>query len=90
MFPVVAKKSRTSFCFPCSAGEQECKSWEGAQPGSQPKTANGNIPYHICYAQFMKGGLVRGLEALSLFREFESLLSQEFKLLGEFSLFREF
>jgi len=30
-----------------------CRSWEGAQPGSEPKLANGNIPYHRCHAQFM-------------------------------------
>jgi len=32
-FLVVAKKSKTSFSLPCSANEQVCRSWEGAQPG---------------------------------------------------------
>ena len=31
---VVAKKSGTFSSLPCSANEQVCRSWEGAQPGS--------------------------------------------------------
>jgi len=37
-----------------------CRSWEGAQPGSKPKQANGNIPYHGHHAQFMNGGWPEG------------------------------
>ena len=53
MFLVVAKKG----IFPGSrsADEQVCRSWEGAQPGSWPKLASGNIPYHRCHAQFGNG-----------------------------------
>ena len=32
MFLVIAMQSRTFFSFPCSADEQVCRSWEGAQP----------------------------------------------------------
>ena len=46
MFSAVAVKSKTFSSFPCSANEQVCRSWEGAQPGTQPKLASGNIPYH--------------------------------------------
>ena len=34
MFLVVAMESRTFSSFSCSADEQVCRSWEGAQPGS--------------------------------------------------------
>jgi len=60
MFLVVAKKSRTFFSFPYAAKEQVCRSWEGAQPGSQPKLASRNIPYHRCYAQYINGGWLGG------------------------------
>jgi len=56
MFLVGAKKSRTFFSFPYSANEQVGRSWEGAQPGSQPKLANGNTPYHGRHAQCINGG----------------------------------
>jgi len=56
MFLVAAKKIRTFSSFPYSTNEQVCRSWEGAEPGSQPKLARGNIPYHRCHAQFMNGG----------------------------------
>ena len=46
MMLVVAMKSRTFSSFPRSADEQVGRSWGGAQPGSQPKLGNGNIPYH--------------------------------------------
>jgi len=55
MFLVVAKKSRTFFGFPCSAHEQVCRSWAGAQPGSESQLASGNIPYHGRHAQVMSG-----------------------------------
>ena len=42
MFSVVAVKSRTFSSLSYSANEQVCRSWEGAQPGSQTKLANGN------------------------------------------------
>jgi len=43
MFSVVAVKSRAFFSFPCSADEQVCRSWEGAEPESQPKLASGTF-----------------------------------------------
>jgi len=49
-------KSRTFFSFPNSANEQVYKSWEGAQPDSEPKLANGNTPYHRCYIQYVNAG----------------------------------
>jgi len=39
VFLAVATKSMTFFGFPCSADEQVCRSWEGAQPGSSPRWA---------------------------------------------------
>jgi len=45
-----------------------CRSWEGAQPGSQPELASGNTPYHRHRAQFMNGSWLRGQES-SLFQE---------------------
>jgi len=71
-----------------------CRSWEGAQPGSQPKLASGNIPYHRRHAQFINGawweagggGVGAGI-CSSLVWEFESSLVQEFKLFGELRLF---
>jgi len=63
MFLVVAKKSRTFSSFPCSANEQVYKSWEGAQPGSQPELASGNIPCHR-HAQFTNGGWLEGRNSL--------------------------
>jgi len=56
MVLVVSKKSRTFSSLPCSANEQVCRSWEGAQPGSQPKLASGKIPYHGHHAQVVNGG----------------------------------
>jgi len=56
MFSVLSRKSRTFFSFPCLAKEQVCRSWEGAQPGSQPKLASGNIPYCRHHAQYTNGG----------------------------------
>ena len=51
MFSVVAVKSRAFFSFSCSADEQVGRSWEGAEPGSQPTLASGNTPYHKRHAQ---------------------------------------
>jgi len=56
MFSVVAMKSRTFSSLPYSADEQLCRSWEGAEPGSQSKLASGNILHHGCHAQFMNEG----------------------------------
>jgi len=56
MFSVVAMKSRTSSSFAYSANEQVCRSCEGAQPGSQPKLASGNIPCRGHHARFSNGG----------------------------------
>jgi len=47
-----------------SAHEQVCRSWEGAQPASQPKLASGNIPYHRRHAQFINEGWPDGRNAL--------------------------
>jgi len=60
MFSVVAKKSTTFSSLLCLSSEEVCGSWEGAQPGSQPKLASGNIAYHGCHAQFMNGGVLGG------------------------------
>jgi len=56
MFSVVAMKSRTFSSFRYSAGEQVCGSWEGTQPGSQPRLANGSIPYRRRHAQYINVG----------------------------------
>jgi len=90
MFLVAAEKSRTFSSLTYSANEQVCRSWEGAQPGSQPRLANGNIHRH--HALFIRG-VGRGtgiLFLLSLFCEFESSLVREFELFWEFSLCQEF
>jgi len=62
MFLAVANRSRTFSSLPCSADEQMCRSWEGAQPGRQPKLDNGNIPYHGCHALVIKWGGPGGKE----------------------------
>ena len=49
---------------PYSANEQVCRSWERAQPGSQPKMAGGNIPHRRCHAQFTDGGWPGGRNLL--------------------------
>jgi len=97
MFSVVAMKSRAFSSVPCSAPEQACRSCEGAQPGSQPRLAEGNVLYHGCQAQFMnggcggeRGGRGRKLSFHSRFHEFESSLVWEFKHFWEFSLFWQF
>ena len=59
-FSVVAKKLRTFSSLPYSANEQACRSWEGAQPGSQPKLASGNIPYHRHHIQFINVDWCKG------------------------------
>ena len=65
----------------------------GAQPGSEPRMANGNILYHRHYAQFRHRGWPGGIEVgrgagvgSSIFCEFKSSLVQEFQLFWEFSL----
>jgi len=81
---------RNQGLFPVSANEQVCRSWEGAQPGSQPKLANGNIPYYKCHAQFINGGCGGGGRrhfALLIFVSLDPLL---FKLFWEFSEICEF
>jgi len=67
MFSAVAKISRTFSNLPCSAIEQVCRGWEGAEQGSQPKLASGNIPYHGCHAQFMNGCWLGGRNLPFLF-----------------------
>jgi len=66
MFSVVAKKSRNFFSFSYSDNEQVCRSWDGAQPGSQPKLASGNIPYYRYHAQFINRSW-RGWQDFSFF-----------------------
>jgi len=82
MFSVVAMKSRTFSSVPCSAPEQACGSWEGAQPGSQPRLAEGDVPHQGCHDQFISGGWPGGQEALgsSCFLEFKSSLVWGFEL----------
>jgi len=63
MFLIVAKKSRTFSCLPCSADEQVHKSWEGAQPDKQPKLVNGNIPYYRHHARYINEGWLGGRNA---------------------------
>jgi len=68
-----------------------CRSWEGAQPDNQTRLADGNIPYHRHYAQFMNGGWPAGQEYFfPYFHKFESSLLWEFDLFWEFSLSLEF
>jgi len=59
LFSVVAMKSRTFSGFSCSAHEQVCRTWEGAQPG-RAELVGGNIPYPGHHAQFMNGGWLGG------------------------------
>jgi len=91
MYSVVAMKSRTFASLPYSANEQVCRSWEGAQPGSQPRLASGNIPYHRYHAQFMNGGRPsdRKLSALHIFMSSNPLV-QQFKLFWEFHKIHDF
>jgi len=85
MLSVVAMKSRSFFSLRCSANKQVGGSWEGAQPGSEPKLSHGNIPYHGRHAQLMLGGWL-GEEGIcfSHFHKFESSLVWEFGLFQEF------
>jgi len=53
--------------------DQLCRSWEGAQPGSQPKLANGHIPYHRRHAQFMNRSWPGGWGWGQEFREIREL-----------------
>jgi len=100
LFPV-AKKSRAFSSLPYSADKKVCRSWEGAEPGSQPKLASGNIPYHGCHALVYKGELARGQPVFVYkggvdwvgnprFHGFKFSLVWEFRLLLEVSLFQEF
>jgi len=93
IFSVVAVKSRTSG-FPYSANERVCRSWEWAEPGSEPKLASGNLPYHGRHALFTNGGWPGGrklsgflvsVSSNPLFHEFE--LFWEFIFLGRFAEF---
>jgi len=56
MFLVIAKKSMSFSVFQCLTNEQVYKRWEGAEPGSEPKLANGNIPCHGHLVQFINEG----------------------------------
>jgi len=80
MVLVVAKKSTTFSSFSYTANESVCRSWEGAQPGSEPKLAKGNIPWMSCpvYAWGLAGG-----QETSFFQEFNSPFPPiEFELFG--------
>jgi len=70
MLLAVAVKSRTFSSLPYLANEQVCRSWKGAQPGSQPKLAKGNVPHHGRHAQFMNGGWLGAGICFSLFHGF--------------------
>jgi len=83
MSSVVAVKSRAFSSFSCSANEQVCRSQDGAQTGSQPRLANGNIPYHIYHAAHSINGGWLGGGSHQLFlvsMSFKSSLGQEFEL----------
>ena len=85
----MAKKSRTFFSFPCSADEQVGRSWEGAQPGSQPKLAM--EIFHTMDGMFsLRMGVGQGAGTLSpgfdLFCEFEFFFCE----FGEFCEIRKF
>jgi len=67
MFVVVAMPSRTFSSFSYSANQPVFKIWEGAQLGSWPKLATGNIPYHRHHAQFMNRGCPGGRNLSFLF-----------------------
>ena len=43
-----------------------CRSWEGAQPGSQPKLAHRNIPYHWSQARFKNAQYINGSQEFFL------------------------
>ena len=82
MVLVVAKKSRTFSSLPCSADEQVCRSWEGAEADSEAKLANGKILYHRCHAQVVKAGFAGG-------RNPSFIPNSLVSLLWVFELFRE-
>jgi len=65
------------------------RSWEGAQPVSQPTLASGNIPCHGCHAQFMNGGKPGSRNFSPFFLWVQILFWLEFKLFQEFGLFGE-
>jgi len=69
MFLVVAKISKTFSSFPYLANEQVGRSWEGPQPGSQPKLASGTKPYHRSHVQFLNGGWPRGRSSFNFYHE---------------------
>jgi len=90
MFLVVAMKSRTFPSFSYSADEQGCRSWEGAQPGREPKVASGNIPYHGHFAQLRNGRWPGGqgvFFALLVSMSLNPLLSGSMNFSGNFAKF---
>jgi len=46
--------------FPVSYIQLMSRNWEGAEPDSKPKLANGNIPYHRHHVQSMSLGWLGG------------------------------
>jgi len=88
MFSVVAMKCRTFPSLPCSADEQVCRSWEGAEPGSQPKLASRNISYHGHHARFMNGGWIGGRKSFFFSPPFPQIFC-EFGLFLEVHKIRE-
>ena len=86
MFLVVAVNQGLVSSLPYSATEQLFRSWEGAQPGSQPKLASGNIPNHSHHAQFMNGGWLGGSRLLAF--QFSASVNPAFS--GNSAFFRNF
>jgi len=88
MFSVAAVKSRTFSSFSYSANEQLCRSWEGAQPGSQPSWPR-DI-FHIIDIMLSLGIRIGQRAGIFHFCEFKFSPVQEFKFFQEISLFWEF
>jgi len=86
---VVPKKSRTFSSLPCSADEQVCQSWEGAEPDSETKLANGKSLYQRCHAQVVKAGFAGGRDPV-FFQILLSLSCGGSNFSGRLVIFPEF
>jgi len=86
MFSVVAMTSKTFSTFSYSANEQVCRSWEGAQPASQPSWPVEMLCTTDIILSLQMGVGWGGCRNLSFshFHEFESSVVQEFGLFGKF------
>jgi len=90
MFLIIVKKSRTFSGVPCSANKQVCRSWGGAQPGSQPRLANRNIPCRRCHDQFINGGWSGGRNDPLFSMDLNPFLSRSLNFSMSSIFFREF